>query len=99
MIPLHQFVGFEKSTLDEIFSKTPISKGFEFISIDIDGRDYNLWESLVNHHTKVVCLKFNPTIATGGRDLEGGGGEARCALSADGDPLQSPPFASSDAQW
>ena len=65
VIPLHQFVGFEKNTLDEILSKTPIPKGFDFISIDIDGCDYHIWESLVNYHPKVVCVEFNPTIANG----------------------------------
>jgi hypothetical protein len=63
VIKLNKWVNFEgEDSLDNTLSKTPLPKDFDFLSIDIDGVDYWVWESLRNFRPKVVCIEFNPTI-------------------------------------
>ncbi len=58
-----QFVTFDgDSTLDRILQQTPIPGDFDFLSIDIDGCDYFIFESLSRYQPKIVCIEFNPTI-------------------------------------
>lgn len=60
---LNQFIGLKKgSTLDEILAKFPIPKDFDLLSIDIDGCDYHVWQSLKNYRPKIVVIEFNPAI-------------------------------------
>lgn len=60
---INELVHFEGSnTLDEILSKTGIPREFDLLSIDIDGCDYYIWESLKDHLPQVVCIEFNPSI-------------------------------------
>ena len=57
------FVDFSgESTLDNILAKTPIPNDFDFLSIDIDGCDYFILESLKTFKPKVICIEFNPII-------------------------------------
>jgi len=57
------FVTFDgENTLDKILAKTPIPKDFDFLSIDIDGNDYFIFEGLTQFKPKLVCIEFNPTI-------------------------------------
>lgn len=64
--PVNKFVGFTKNdNLDTILVNTPIPKRFDFLSIDIDGNDYHVWKMVKEYQPKVVCIEFNPTIATG----------------------------------
>ena len=52
-----------ENSLPEILSKHNIRKDFDFLSIDVDGTDYYIWESLEKkYNPKVVCIEFNPTI-------------------------------------
>ena len=40
-----------------------IPDNFDFLSIDIDGADYHVWNSLEGKYSpKVVCIEFNPSI-------------------------------------
>ncbi len=48
--------------LDTILAETPIPQNFDFLSIDIDGCDWHIWNSLTAYRPKVVCIEFNPTI-------------------------------------
>ncbi len=48
--------------LDGILAETPIPRDFDFVSIDIDGCDYYILESLVDYRPKLICIEFNPTI-------------------------------------
>jgi hypothetical protein len=50
------------SNLDSILTLTPIPRDFELLSIDIDGMDYYIWESLSLYFPKLVIIEFNPTI-------------------------------------
>ena len=58
-----QFVSFDfPHNLDTIFSKYPIPQDFDLLSIDVDGNDLHLWESLRNYQPKIVVIEYNPTI-------------------------------------
>lgn len=59
-----KYVTFEgENTLDNIFVTTKLPKEFSFLSIDIDGNDYYIWESLIQYRPKLVVIEFNPTIS------------------------------------
>ncbi len=63
--PLNQYVGFgEKDNLDQILKSTPIPQDFDFLSVDIDGNDYYVWQALSYYRPKVVTIEFNPTVPT-----------------------------------
>jgi hypothetical protein len=65
VITIGQFVGFtEEDNLDHILSATPIPLDFDLLSIDIDGNDYYVWQSIVKYRPKVIVIEFNPTIPT-----------------------------------
>lgn len=62
---LNRFVGWEKeSSLDTILATTAIPRDFDFLSIDIDGNDYHVWNFINKYNPKIVCIEFNPTIPT-----------------------------------
>lgn len=57
------FVSFEgEYSLDAIFSRTPLPHEFDLLSLDIDGNDYHLWESLSKYMPRVLVIEFNPSI-------------------------------------
>lgn len=59
-----KYVSFEgENSLDNIFKKTNLPKDFSFISIDIDGNDYHIWDSLNDYRPKLVVIEFNPSIS------------------------------------
>lgn len=63
VIPIRKFVDFKgKGSLDNILSKTEIPSDFDLLSIDIDGNDYHVWESVKKYHPKVVVIEINSTI-------------------------------------
>jgi hypothetical protein len=63
VIKVRRFVMLDgESTLDRVLAETPIPSGFDFLSIDIDGCDYHVLETLKVHRPKVICVEFNPTI-------------------------------------
>jgi predicted O-methyltransferase YrrM len=51
-----------EDSLDNILKETSLPKEFDFLSIDIDGNDYHVWDSLKNYTPKVVVIEFNPVI-------------------------------------
>lgn len=60
---VNEFVTFEGiNTLDRILGKTKIPKNFDFLSVDIDGNDYWIFDSLVKFRPKVICIEYNPSI-------------------------------------
>ena len=60
---VNAFVSFEgENSLDQILSRTPIPHNFDLLSLDIDGNDYHVWESLVTYRPRVVVIEFNPSI-------------------------------------
>jgi hypothetical protein len=63
VIKICKFVTFDgDSTLDAILRETPIPKHFDLLSIDIDGCDYFIFESLNEFKPKIICIEYNPTI-------------------------------------
>jgi len=62
VICINKFVHFDgPDTLDNILGKTKIPSDFDFLSIDIDGNDYHIWESLQNFRPRLICIEFNQT--------------------------------------
>ena len=60
---VNKFVNFSGSdTLDQILEGTDIPLDFDLLSIDIDGNDYHVWESVAKYVPKVVVIEFNPSI-------------------------------------
>ncbi|MFH1718525.1 MAG: class I SAM-dependent methyltransferase [Planctomycetota bacterium] len=45
------------NTLDEILAHSDIPGEFDFLSIDVDGTDYQIWQSLKNYSPRVVCIE------------------------------------------
>ena len=48
--------------LDAILKRTAIPLDFDLLSIDIDGCDYWVLESLQHYQPKIVVIEYNPTI-------------------------------------
>ena len=61
---VNELVDYEsgESALDSILSRTPVPADFEFLSIDVDGCDWYIWESLHDYRPRLVVVEFNPTI-------------------------------------
>ncbi len=62
---VHKFVQTSgDDTLDAILARTPIPEDFDYLSIDIDGNDFHIWASLREFRPKLVCIEYNPTVAS-----------------------------------
>lgn len=60
---VNAFVSFEGAqSLDAILSHTHVPQTFDLLSLDIDGNDYHLWESLHTYRPRVMVVEFNPSI-------------------------------------
>ena len=58
---LHSMVGFKSNdNLDTLIEKTPFSdRSFDFVSIDVDGLDYNIFKVFNKYLPKVICIEVN----------------------------------------
>jgi hypothetical protein len=57
------FVHFEgENALDAVLARAGAPKDLDLLSIDIDGNDYHVWDSLKQFQPRVVIIEFNPTI-------------------------------------
>jgi len=54
--------GSAEDTIEAILRRTPIPAAFDLLSIDVDGNDYHVWNSLAAYRPRVVVIEFNPTI-------------------------------------
>lgn len=60
---VNAFVSFEgRQSLDVIFARTPLPQTFDLFSLDIDGNEYHLWDSLQEYRPRVMVVEFNPSI-------------------------------------
>ena len=50
------------NALDNLLRRTPMPQGFDFLSLDVDGMDYHIWQHLTEYRPRVVMVEFNPTI-------------------------------------
>lgn len=63
VIVLNTFVQFEGAdTLDNLLSSTAIPKRFDVLSIDIDGADYWILESLQRYQPLILVIEYNSLI-------------------------------------
>jgi len=61
--PLNRLVDFEgPNTLDKILEEVGAPEEPGLLSIDIDGNDYYIFESLAKYRPEVVVIEFNPTM-------------------------------------
>lgn len=51
--------------LDSILAQTDIPRYFDILSIDIDGDDLDVWESITNYDARIVVIEINPRIEPG----------------------------------
>jgi hypothetical protein len=60
---INAFVGYEGSnTLENILKRQGISDDIDLLSIDVDGDDYYILESLEGLQPRLIVCEFNPTI-------------------------------------
>ena len=63
VITLNKYVSFEgKDKLDEILLENNFNTNFDLLSIDIDGNDYHIFNSLEKFKPKIILIEFNPRI-------------------------------------
>lgn len=63
VIALRAWVGIEKdNTLEALLEKFNIHESIDLLSIDIDGNDYHIFNSLETLKPRVVICEYNPTI-------------------------------------
>jgi len=61
---LNAFVGFSPAdSLDALLARCEIPKQFDLMSIDIDGNDYHVWESVQEYRPQLVIIEYNPTLS------------------------------------
>jgi hypothetical protein len=60
---LKRFIEIDGSNcLDNAIEEAKYPIDFDLLSIDIDGADYFIWESVKRFRPRVVVIEFNPTI-------------------------------------
>jgi hypothetical protein len=60
---INEFVSYPAdNTLEKILERNNITDDIDFLSIDIDGDDYYVLESLTKLKPKVICCEYNPTV-------------------------------------
>lgn len=57
---INRAVGLKKDSLDNILAEAGAPTHLDFMSIDIDGDDYHVWNSLRQFKPKVVLIETNP---------------------------------------
>ena len=53
------------NSLDQLLASTPIPREFEVLSVDVDGPDYQIWESLSSYRPLVVIIEVHGGYAPG----------------------------------
>jgi hypothetical protein len=60
---LKKFVEFDGANrLENLIDQANFPSELDLLSIDIDGADYFIWESVVRYRPRVVVIEFNPSI-------------------------------------
>lgn len=69
-------------SLDKVLSRTPIPAGFDLLSVDIDGLDYQVWRSLALYRPTVVVIEINSSFPPGVHVVHGRDGEVGSSFTA-----------------
>jgi len=63
VIKLKSFVGVSgENSLDSLLERAGCPRDVDLVSIDIDGCDYHVFESIHDFQPKIVCIEYNGTI-------------------------------------
>ena len=62
VLALNEFVEPKGNTLEEILSRNSIPNDLDVLSIDIDGSDYQILESLNELRPKIIVIEYNPSV-------------------------------------
>ena len=54
-----------EDSLDRILTREGIPEAFDLLSIDVDGTDYDIWESITRFRPALVVIEHNPSIPPG----------------------------------
>jgi hypothetical protein len=61
---INAFVGWGPTDgLDCLLGQRPIPRNFDFLSVDVDGNDYHIWDAMAGFRPKLVLIEYNFTIA------------------------------------
>jgi hypothetical protein len=61
---MNAFVGWTAADgLDYLLRGQPAPRNFDFLSIDVDGNDYHIWDATKELRPKLVLIEYNFTIA------------------------------------
>ena len=66
--PVNAYVDADPASsnhLDRILAQTDIPRYFDILSIDIDGDDLDVWESITDYAARIVVIEINPRIEPG----------------------------------
>jgi hypothetical protein len=50
-----------RKNIENIFQESEVPETFDFLSIDIDGNDYWIWDTIKNYHPRLVSIEYNAT--------------------------------------
>lgn len=61
---INSVIGFTPGldTIEDALASTDVPIDFDMISIDVDGVDYYIWESIVKYHPRLVVIEINPSV-------------------------------------
>jgi hypothetical protein len=63
VLAVNKFVSFDgPERLDSLLGGTSIPRDFDLLSIDIDGADYHIWNTLQLFKPKVICIEHNGSV-------------------------------------
>lgn len=72
IVPIHAYVQPKgEMCLERLLTETPLPDDFELLSIDVDGMDYQIWESFEGYSPKVVIIEINSAIAPDKQQVHG----------------------------
>lgn len=50
-----------RENIERIFEDNNVPREFDFLSIDLDGNDYWIWQAIKKYTPRVVCIEYNAT--------------------------------------
>ncbi len=59
VIMINRAVDMNENRLDNILVEYNVPKDIDFMSIDIDGQDWHIWNSLLNYQPRIMMVEFD----------------------------------------